>query len=280
MFEIAALLVLMQVVAVPPAEAEPEAPPAPALPEIVGWSDPMRVELRTPIGPLPFVVEIGRHAVDADAPIREYMQGYYSAARVVNGKDTVIRRDVHVHATGYVAHEYRDTARSYARIVFPGSGSVLQGSRGPSCVMGNPIADYMPLGLWKTEADGVARQMSLTSKRADSEHDRFDVMRNAGPTAPFEGAWVVRLEASEQQGAGLLTLDGRRAIALLITPDGSLRDFGGRVDGDLLRLSYFDGRHAYLIHARLQQDGSLRGEFWEGDWHHEVWTAVRDETIP
>lgn len=280
MLEIAALLVLMQVVAVPPAQAEPEAPSAPALPEIVAWGDPMRVELRTPIGPLPFVVEIGRHAVDGDAPIREYMQGYYSAARVVNGNDAVISRDVHVHATGYVAHEHRDTARSYARIVFPGSGSVLQGSRGPSCVMGNPIADYMPLGTWTIVRGEISEKVSLSAKRAKSADDRFDPIETDAPTADMHGDWLVRLERSDQQETGRLTVDGKLVEATLLAPDGQPRSFGGRIDGDLLRLSYFDGRDAYLIHARMQPDGSLRGELWEGDWHHEVWTAVRDESVP
>ena len=42
-------------------------------------------------------------------------------------------------------------------------------------------------------------------------------------------------------------------------------------------LSTFDGEHAYLFKARLQDDGSLQGNFWSGISYHTTWTAQRDE---
>jgi thiol-disulfide isomerase/thioredoxin len=44
-----------------------------------------------------------------------------------------------------------------------------------------------------------------------------------------------------------------------------------------LTLSCFDGAHAFLFKARLQPDGSLKGDFWSGNWHHETWSARRDD---
>src|SRR5262249_39611660 len=43
-----------------------------------------------------------------------------------------------------------------------------------------------------------------------------------------------------------------------------------------LRLSCFDGTHAFLFDARLEGDGRLNGEFWSGDRGHDTWTAERD----
>jgi hypothetical protein len=60
-----------------------------------------------------------------------------------------------------------------------------------------------------------------------------------------------------------------------LTPAGDYRHLAGRVDGDLMRLSTFDGAHAYLFHARMQPDGTIAGDFWAGNWHHATWTAVR-----
>lgn len=62
-----------------------------------------------------------------------------------------------------------------------------------------------------------------------------------------------------------------------MTTTGDYRYLSGRVDGNLMRLSTFDGAHAFLFHARMQDDGTIEGDFWSGNWWHETWTAVRDD---
>lgn len=62
-----------------------------------------------------------------------------------------------------------------------------------------------------------------------------------------------------------------------LTTTGDYRFLGGDWNGNTLRLSVFDGAHAFLITATLQPDGSLKGDFWSGNWHHDTWTAVRDD---
>lgn len=47
-----------------------------------------------------------------------------------------------------------------------------------------------------------------------------------------------------------------------------------------LILSRFDGAHAYLFTAKEMHDGTLKGDFWSGNWHHETWTAVREVSGP
>jgi thiol-disulfide isomerase/thioredoxin len=44
-----------------------------------------------------------------------------------------------------------------------------------------------------------------------------------------------------------------------------------------LRLSGFDGAHAFLFSATLAGDGTLAGDFWSSEDHHETWSARRDE---
>ena len=63
---------------------------------------------------------------------------------------------------------------------------------------------------------------------------------------------------------------------------GPYRYLEGRVDGPYLRLSTFDGAHAFLFHAEMVSKDNMEGDFWSGNWHHETWTAVRDDnaTLP
>ena len=41
-------------------------------------------------------------------------------------------------------------------------------------------------------------------------------------------------------------------------------------------LSTFDGAHAFVFEARMNDDGSLEGDFWSGTKWHQQWTAARD----
>jgi thiol-disulfide isomerase/thioredoxin len=49
------------------------------------------------------------------------------------------------------------------------------------------------------------------------------------------------------------------------------------MDGDSLRLSCFDGGHAFYFTARLEEDGKLSGgQYFSGASGYETWTAVMD----
>ncbi len=108
--------------------------------------------------------------------------------------------------------------------------------------------------------------------------DRFVPVPEAGPPADFSGRWAVDFAASDDISVGVFSVDADHiATGTFLTPTGDYRYLAGRVDGDLMRLSTFDGAHAFLFHARMQPDGSIAGDFWSGNWHHETWTAVRDD---
>jgi peroxiredoxin len=62
-----------------------------------------------------------------------------------------------------------------------------------------------------------------------------------------------------------------------LTATGDYRYLSGFHWEGQLSLSCFDGAHAFLFDARLQPDGTLAGDFWSGNWHHETWTAKRDD---
>lgn len=76
---------------------------------------------------------------------------------------------------------------------------------------------------------------------------------------------------------------GNNIVATFLTTTGDYRYLSGPAfEGEFLVLSAFDGAHAFMLSAALQPDGSLKGDFWSGNWHHDTWTAVRDDnaTLP
>lgn len=61
-----------------------------------------------------------------------------------------------------------------------------------------------------------------------------------------------------------------------LTETGDYRYLEGIFDGKELQLSCFDGAHAFLFKANLQEDGSLKGRFWSGNHWQTTWQAVPD----
>jgi thiol-disulfide isomerase/thioredoxin len=100
---------------------------------------------------------------------------------------------------------------------------------------------------------------------------------NRGPQERMVGRWRVDFEGDEQDAVALFASHAMSLRGTFLTGTGDYRYLAGFEANDELTLSCFDGAHAFLFKAQLQPDGSLRGDFWSGNWHHETWTAVRDD---
>ncbi|MEL6431473.1 MAG: TlpA disulfide reductase family protein [Planctomycetota bacterium] len=97
-----------------------------------------------------------------------------------------------------------------------------------------------------------------------------------GAADPLSGRWRVDFSSDESDAVGLFELDGASARGTFLTTLGDYRYLDGTFEDGRLKLSVFDGAHAFLFDAALQEDGSLKGDFWSRDTWHETWTAVRD----
>ncbi len=133
-------------------------------------------------------------------------------------------------------------------------------------------------GSWiKNRGDGNVAIMNALAIR-DSTVPLFDTIDDSNFLMDFAGRWSVDFELSDQLAIGKFDVDDQQnASATFLTTTGDYRYLAGRVDGNLMRLSTFDGAHAFLFHARMQDDGTIEGDFWSGNWHHETWTATRDD---
>lgn len=111
------------------------------------------------------------------------------------------------------------------------------------------------------EADGGAR---FPAQSASTAADR-DVTGRWRVTFPGSDDGVLVVSGSEESAGGTF-----------LTTTGDYRFLSGDFYGDTLRLSAFDGAHAFLFVAKRDAKGNLAGDFWSGDWHHEAWEAIPD----
>ena len=100
--------------------------------------------------------------------------------------------------------------------------------------------------------------------------------RNAAPElAELDGVWAV--EFSDEDGVsvaqGEFLQSGIELTGTFLTPTGDYRFLQGSYEHGVMRLSTFDGAHAFLFQAIAQADGTLIGDFWSRDSYHATWTG-------
>jgi peroxiredoxin len=94
------------------------------------------------------------------------------------------------------------------------------------------------------------------------------------------GRWsvtFVRPNGTTRHAIAEFQQNGDRLTGTFLTPSGDYRYLSGRMMGDSMQLSCFDGSHAYYFGAKLLKDGSLTsGVFASGATWLEPWYASRD----
>jgi len=71
---------------------------------------------------------------------------------------------------------------------------------------------------------------------------------------------------------------GQKVTGTFLTTTGDYRFLEGTLNGDSLYLSCFDGGHAFLFKAKVNDNNTItNGKFFSGLTGKDVWAAVRDE---
>jgi peroxiredoxin len=119
--------------------------------------------------------------------------------------------------------------------------------------------------------------LAFTAVKGDL--DRFKpTAQKGGATLPeVSGSWVVEFadDSGTEAAQGEFEQQGSTVTGTFLTATGDHRFLAGSYENGVLRLSCFDGSHAYLFEAVAQEDGSLAGDFWSRESYHAKWTARR-----
>lgn len=102
------------------------------------------------------------------------------------------------------------------------------------------------------------------------------------PAGNISGKWAVNFikpDGKKNFAIGLFTQKGNNLTGTFMTKTGDYRFLDGIVTGNKLKLSTFDGSHAYLFEAEIEGDSLKNGHFWAGKTGHYQWEAKKDETV-
>jgi thiol-disulfide isomerase/thioredoxin len=113
--------------------------------------------------------------------------------------------------------------------------------------------------------------------------ENFRFIKEAPTTHDFSGKYSVTFTTQTDTipAVGIFEQQGNKVTGTFLTPTGDYRYLEGNVVDDELKLSTFDGNHAFIFNARMQHD-TLHGKFLSGKNYVEQWIGIRNEnaTLP
>lgn len=108
------------------------------------------------------------------------------------------------------------------------------------------------------------------------EKERFTATEK--PTSDISGIWETVFYPDEKDpymAKGIFKQKGNLVTGTFRTTTGDYRFLEGVVTGDSMRISAFDGAHAFLFTAGIT-DSTLNGNFYSGNHYLEAFKAVRN----
>ena len=207
---------------------------------------PWRASLASPGGPLTFGLDL------------EQGESGRLRAVLVNGEER--RKPVAVNPIpgGVIVELAPYRARLVAEVSDDGRSLVGRWERDG----GDGFVSVLPFAAVASDAEGPGASQS------DAEHADL-----------VSGRWRVLFEGDEHPAVGEFEVESSgEATGTFLTTLGDYRYLAGRLDGEQLMLSCFDGAHAFLFTATLDagETPKLDGDFWSRDSYHTTWTATRD----
>ncbi len=107
---------------------------------------------------------------------------------------------------------------------------------------------------------------------------RFTTLQKT-PVADLSGRWEVDMETETEhpsKAIGEFVQKGNYLTGTFLTETGDYRYLEGTVQANKAYLSCFDGSHAFLFEAKIQDDGTLIGSFRSGTHYKTLWEGKRN----
>lgn len=132
-------------------------------------------------------------------------------------------------------------------------------------------------GYWHNYAKGPNYKIPFTSTFGIV--NRFKTEQNNAEN--FTGKWEVTFDYNSEnpeKSIGLFEEKNETIHGTFLTETGDYRFLGGASFGNKLKLSCFDGSHAFLFKSELKND-TLWGTFNSGSHYKTNWFAVKNENF-
>ncbi|MBL4772157.1 MAG: TlpA family protein disulfide reductase [Alcanivoracaceae bacterium] len=130
-------------------------------------------------------------------------------------------------------------------------------------------------GQWSKTASGKDKTSMLPFSASRGFDYRFKQELDEAINTEATGNWEVTF--SDDDGESLAVAEFSQNDQILtgtfLTPTGDYRYLAGSVNDNKLYLSAFDGAHAFLFDAEINNNKIINGNFWSRESYHATWDA-------
>ncbi len=138
------------------------------------------------------------------------------------------------------------------------------------------ITDHKWEGVWMKGTSGEEQILPFT---ASPNTGRFDVSEGNAKNN-ISGRWAVTFAGDKTKADASIAefkQNANKISGTFLTPSGDYRYLEGIVTGNKLKLSGFDGAHAFLFTADINSNKQItNGMFYSGAKGNQGWTAIKD----
>jgi peroxiredoxin len=130
-------------------------------------------------------------------------------------------------------------------------------------------------GIWVKKYG--ERVQTLPFKAVHNTKERFEV--STSPVANISGRWVTEFKTKNNSDTIIAEFkqEGSHLSGTFLDPTGDYRFLDGVVSDDSLKLSTFDGAHAFLFTAKIDNDKKISGgKFYSGARSIQDWNAEKN----
>lgn len=126
----------------------------------------------------------------------------------------------------------------------------------------------------------------------DSKNYKLPLTAQQGDSARFKNEeknccdinkkWAVKFSPNtedEYPAIGFFKQEGSYVSGTFVTETGDYRFLEGSISGNKLSLSTFDGAHAFVFTADINNGETMNGRFYSGPRWSEPWMAYRDDSF-
>jgi thiol-disulfide isomerase/thioredoxin len=112
-----------------------------------------------------------------------------------------------------------------------------------------------------------------------TEDNRFEIKSKSSQNVSgiWETVFSKGIAGDEYIAKGIFKQEGDKVTGTYRTTTGDYRYLEGVMDGDMMKLSTFDGAHAFLFTAKVT-GSTMEGQFYSGNHWKEPFVAKRNET--
>jgi len=131
-------------------------------------------------------------------------------------------------------------------------------------------------GIWVKDYGN--RVVATRFQAIFNEENRYQVWLN--PAFNISGRWAAHFKGTDDstEAVGEFRQSGSQVRGTFLTPSGDYRYLDGVVNGDTLKISAFDGGHAYSFVSIIQDSNKMTdGFFYAGAKNIETWIAEKNE---